>query len=88
MKNKAKLVVAAALLVTLGGPVFAQDAGSKIWYPYSAGRCVVPQNGNVWFPGGNCPPQVNLLEGRNSAQVEGYSPSRHSAKRDALETAN
>jgi hypothetical protein len=86
---KTKLVVAATLLVALAGPVFAQDAGQAAWFPYSASRCVVPQNGNVWFPVGQCPARTQMLyEGRNSAQVQGYSVNHHSANRDAWERAN
>jgi hypothetical protein len=87
---KTKLVLAATLLVSLAGPVFAQDAGTAQWFPYSASRCAVPQSGNVWFPVGQCPaPHAQMLfEGRNSARVQGYSATHHSAKRDALERAD
>jgi hypothetical protein len=87
---KTKLALAATLLFALAGPVFAQDAGEAQWFPYSTSRCVLPQGGNVWFPGGQCPaPRAQiLLEGRNSAQVQGYSAHHRSAHRDALERAN
>jgi hypothetical protein len=82
---KTKLVLAASLLFALAGPVFAQDAGEAQWFPYSASRCVPLQGGNVWFPGGQCstPHTQILLEGRNSARVQGYSVNHHLANRDA-----
>jgi hypothetical protein len=97
MTSKTKIVVAAALIAAFTAPALAQDVGEAQWFPYSASRCIVPQDGNAWFPVGHCPQgpvfaqslrtQTHFV-GRNTAPVRGYAANHGRTKHESLVKAN
>jgi hypothetical protein len=97
MTNKAKIVLAATLFAAFTAPALAQDVGEAQWFPYSASRCIVPQDGNAWFPGGSCqrepvfaqvPQTQTHFARRNGAPVRGYAANHRRTKHESLVRAN